>query len=326
MINSEIAKIFYEIADILEMRNVEWKPQAYRKAAKSIENLKQDLIDIYDKGGLKALDEIPGIGSGLAKKIEQYIKIGKIKEYERVKKLVPKHLREIMGIPGMGPKKAELLYEKLGIKTIADLEKAIKEHKIAKLFSFGSKSEGNIKKGLVMMKKAPGRIPLEAIVPIANKVIKQLKPYVNKIIVAGSIRRKKPAIRDIDILATSKNPDKVIDIFTKMKDVKRVLGKGSTKSTIILKNGIQADLRIVPEKSFGAAVCYFTGNKEYNIKLRQLAIKKGYKLSEYGLFDRKTGKFVAGRTEKEIYAKLGMKYIPPEKRVGGDEIKRAMMK
>ncbi len=326
MVNSEIAKIFYEIADILEMQNVQWKPQAYRKAAKAIENLKQDLRVIYKKGGLKALDEIPGVGSGLAKKIVQYIETGRINEYERVKKLVPRHLREIMAIPGMGPKRAEFLYEKLGIKSIRDLEKAIKEHKIAKLFSFGPKSEENIKKGLALMKKTQGRIPLEKIVPIANKIVNQLKKHVNKIIIAGSIRRKKPTVRDIDILATAKNANKVMDVFTKMKDVKRVLGKGPTRSTVILKNGIQVDLRIVPDQSFGAAVCYFTGSKEHNIKLRELAIKKGYKLSEYGLFDRKTGKFIAGKTEKEIYKALNLRYIKPELRTGGNEIKRAMLK
>ncbi|GAI97977.1 unnamed protein product, partial [marine sediment metagenome] len=178
MINQEIAQMFYEIADILQMQNVEWKPQAYRKAARAIENLKTDLRDVYKSGGLKSLDEIPGVGAGLARKIEQYIKTGRIKEYQRVKKLVPKHLRGLMDIPGLGPKRAEFLYEKLKIKTIADLEKAIKEHKIAKLFSFGKKSEENIKKGLAMLKKAPGRIPLETVLPIANKIINQLKSYV----------------------------------------------------------------------------------------------------------------------------------------------------
>ena len=166
MVNKEIAQIFYEIADILQMQDVEWKPQAYRKAAKAIENLRTEVDVLYKKGGLKALDEIPGVGTGLAKKIEQYIKTGKIKEHERVKKLVPTHLRELMDIQGMGPKRAELLYQKLNIKTIQDLKKAVKQHKIAKLPTFGEKSEENIKKSLAMMKRSPGRVPLLSLIHI----------------------------------------------------------------------------------------------------------------------------------------------------------------
>ena len=296
------------------MQNVEWKPQAYRKAARALENSK-DVRIIYKKGGLKALEEIPGIGEGLGKKIIQYIETGKINQYEKVKKLVPKRISKIIEIPGMGPKKADLLYKKLGIKTIKDLELAISQHKIAKLKTFGSKSEENLKNGIALLKKGFGeRVPLKVAIVSANKIVSNLKKYTNKITVAGSIRRKKSTVRDIDILATSKNPNKAMDTFTKMREVVRVLGHGTTKSTIVLKNGIQSDLRIVPEKSYGAALSYFTGSKEHNVKLRQIAIRKGCKLSEYGLFDRKTNKFITGKTEKDIYKALDLDYVPPEKR------------
>jgi DNA polymerase (family 10) len=321
MINKEIIKIFYEIADILEMQNVKWKPNAYRNAARAIEILHDSLKEIYEKGGIKALEDIPGIGEGLAKKIVQYIKTGKINEYERLRRTVPKHILDLMDIPGLGAKRAKILYEKLGIKSVKDLEKAVKQHKIAKLFSFGEKSEENIIRNLETMKTSEERRPLNEVLQIANKIIKELKNKVEKIVVAGSIRRKKAMVRDIDILAISKNPEPVMNYFTKMKNVDRILGKGKTKSTVILDNGIQADLRIVPEKSFGAALQYFTGSKDYNIKLREIAIKKGYKLNEYGLFERKTGKMVAGETEKEIFKILGVKYIEPEKRISSEDVR-----
>lgn len=320
MTNQEIIKIFYKIADILEMQGVAWKPNAYRNAARAIEILHGDLREIYKKGGIKALEDIPGIGEGLAKKIVQYIETNRINEYERLKKTVPKHILDLMDIPGVGAKRAKFLYEKLGIKSISDLKMAINQHKISKLFSFGEKSEENIRKSLEIGKPEE-RMPLNKVLLIANKIIKELKNKTEKIIVAGSIRRKKSLIRDIDLLATAKNPDAVMNAFTKMRNVKRILGKGKTKSTVILDNGIQADLRIVPEKSFGAALQYFTGSKEYNIKLREIAIKKGYKLNEYGLFERKTGKMVAGRTEKAIFKVLGVKYLEPESRLSGKDVR-----
>lgn len=312
MSNQEIAKIFYKIADMLELKNIQWKPQAYRKAARSLENLKQDVKIIYKERGIKAIEDIPCVGFGLAKKIIEHIKTGKIKELEKVKKTIPKNLTNLMEIPGMGPKRAELLYKKLKIKTIKDLKKALKQHKISKLETFGKKSEENLIKNLKLSKKSE-RIQLKIILPIANKIKNKLKKLkiVKKIEIAGSIRRKKPTVRDIDILISSNNSKKVIESFTKLKEVKRVLGKGNTKASVILNSRIQCDIRVVPPKSWGAALQYFTGPKEHSIELRKIAIKKGLKLSEYGLFNRKTNKMVVGKTEKEIYNKLGLNYIKP---------------
>ncbi len=316
MHNLEIARIFFEMAEILEMQNEPWKPQAYRRAAKSIDSLEEDVDEIYKKYGLKGLKEIPGVGENLAKKIVEFIKTGKIHAYEKLKASIPTKVSELMQIPGIGPKKIKKLYQILHIKNIKDLERALKQHKIAKLPGFGEKSEADILKGLAIKKEK--RRALEEVLPIAEHIINELKKsrVVKQISVAGSIRRRKATVRDIDILVTSKNPKKVMNIFTSMPEVSRVLAKGPTKSAVILKNGIQADVRVVPEKSYGAALMYFTGSKEYNIRMREIAIRKGFKLNEYGLFDRNTGKFVAGATEEEVYKKLGLKYLRPEEREG----------
>jgi len=314
MINQELADIFNEIADILDIKGIDWKPNAYRNAARAIQGLSEDILVIYKKGGITALEEIPGIGEGLAKKIEQFIKTGKINEYERLKKTVPGGIKELMRIPGMGPKKIKKLYIQLKISSVKELKQAIKEEKIRKLKGFGLKSEEDILKNLGLASTARSRKLLSEVLPIAKKIVNRLKKLksVKKIEIAGSIRRKKPTVRDIDILIVSSNPKPVMDLFVSMQDVHKIIAKGLTKSSVFLKEGYGCDLRIVAEKSFGAALLYFTGSKDFNIWCRQVAIRKGLKLSEYGLF--KGEKMIAGRTEKEVLDKLGIKYIAPELR------------
>lgn len=316
MKNIELAEIFFEMADILEMKNIQWKPRAYRQAARAISSLQEDIEKIYKKGGIKLLEEIPGVGEGIGKKIIEFLKTGKIKEHERLKKIVPSHINILMKIPGMGSKKVKKLNKLLDIKTVSDLEKAAHSHKIAKIEGFGLKSEQDILEGIALMRKSRGRIPLKQAEKIANKIIAELKRLkeVNQISVAGSLRRKKASVRDIDILVASSNSKKVIEAFTKLKNIQKVLAKGPTKATIVLKSGIQCDLRVLSPRSWGAGLFYFTGSKNYNIEMRKVAIKKGYKLSEYGLFDKQTGKMIAGKTEKEICKKLGVRYLKPEQR------------
>jgi DNA polymerase (family 10) len=316
MKNQEIAGIFFEMADILEMQNVQWKPRAYRQAARAIASLPEDIESVYRKGGIKLLEEIPGVGEGIAKKIIEFLKTGKIKEYEKLKKTVPSHINVLMKIPGMGSKKVKKLNKFLKIKTVSGLEKAARAHKIAKIPGFGEKSEQDILEGIALMRKSKGRIPLKQAQIIANKIISQLRRLkeVQKIEAAGSLRRRKSTVRDIDIIASSDKPEKVIDAFTKLKNIQKVLAKGLRKATIALKSGVQADLRVFSPESYGAGLFYFTGSKDYNIDMRKIAIKKGYKLSEYGLFDKQTGRRIAGRTEKEICGKLGVKYLKPEQR------------
>ncbi|MCU0642111.1 MAG: helix-hairpin-helix domain-containing protein [archaeon] len=314
--NSEIAAIFYEIAEILEMQGVPWKPRAYQQAAQSIEALRKDVSGIYSSGGLKALEAIPNVGKALAKKIEEYIKSKKINEHQKLLSTLPKHTLELMRIPGLGAKRIHKLSSALGINTVKDLKKAAKSHKIAKLEGFGSRLEKDILEAIEISKESADRISLKEAQKQANSVIFGLKKknVVQKIEVAGSIRRKRAFVKDIDIIATSNNPEKAIAEFTKLKDIKNVLSKGPTKAMVVLQSGTQADLRVLKPESWGAGLYYFTGSKNYDISVRKIAIKKGYKLNEYGLFDKKTGKLVAGKTEREITDKLGIKLPKPEDR------------
>jgi len=323
MINQEIARIFYFMADMLEMKNVAWKPIAYRKAARNIESLSEDLAEIYKRGGIKALEEIPGIGVAISGKIEEYIKTGKVQSFEKMKVEMPVKIEELTNIEGLGPKRIMLLYKKLKIRNLRDLEAAIKAGKIRNLPGMGEKSEKNIVKAISFAKTSGQRMPLGLALPIAREIVSLLtnQSYIDRVEIAGSTARRKETVGDLDILITSSKPQKAMDFFTKMPAVARVLAKGSTKATIIY-NDIQADARVLPPEEFGSALQYFIGSKDHNVALRRIAIKKGYKLSEYGLF--KGEKRIAGKDEEEIYSKLGLKWIPPELRENRGEIEAAM--
>jgi DNA polymerase (family 10) len=326
MKNQEIAEIFYEMADILEMQGVEWKPRAYRRAAKSIESLSEAVEDIYERGGIKELQEIPGVGERIAKKIVEYIEKGKIKEHQKLRKSIPKHINRLMDIPGMGPKKAKKIYDKLKISTMAQLEKAIKQHRIAKLPGMGEKSEQDLLRGIQIYKGGKQRKLLGEVLPVADelKVYLEKSAFIKKVDIAGSLRRMKETIGDIDILTISSKPEKAMDYFTKFPDIRDVLAKGKTKATVILKSGIQADVRVIEPSSYGAALQYFTGSKEHSVALRSIAKKKGLKISEYGVFRTKLNKLVAGKTEQEVYNAVGLSFIEPELRENRGEIEAAM--
>jgi len=326
MKNQEIAKMFYDIANYLEMEGVAFKPYAYQKVAITLETLEQDIEEIYKKGGLKGLEEIPGVGKNIALKIEEYLKTGRIKTYERLKKKTPINLGELIGVEGMGVKKAKVLYQKLKIKNLKDLEKAAKSHKIASLFGFGEKTEKNILEGIAFLKRSKGRFLLGDIMPIVREVLEELRGLkeVKEISAAGSVRRMKETIGDVDILVISKNPKKIMDFFVSRQGVIKVWNKGSTKSSVRMKEGFDIDLRVVPAKNYGSALQYFTGSKEHNIATRRIAIDKGLKLNEYGVF--KGSKMIAGRTEKEIYKTIGLDLIPPEMRENQGEIELARKK
>jgi DNA polymerase (family 10) len=315
-LNEELAKILFKIADIYEIKQIKWKPQAYRIAGQTIESLKQDIKEIYQKEGEKGVDNLPGIGEGITKKIIQFIETGKIEEYEKLKRELPTGVSAMMDLEGIGAKKALILYNKLGIKNIQQLEEAGRQHKISKLPGFKEKSEEKILESIFLSKEKQNKIPLKEAEKIAGKIISELEklPEVETVIVAGSVRRKKSLIRDLDIIVKTSKPKEVIDKFSKMKFVKRIIGKGLKKTTISTKENIQVDMRVTDDNSFGACLLYFTGDKQHNIWLRKIAIKKNLKLNEYGLF--KDGKKIAGKTEEEIYKKLGIKILPPEKRIG----------
>ena len=324
MKNKEVAKIFNEISEYLEMEGVAFKPYAYQKAAMTLETLKDDLEALYRQGGLKALKKIPGIGESMALKIEEYLTTGKMQYYEDFKAKMPINLEEIGGVEGVGPKKAKVLFDQLGIKTLEELEEAARAHKIAPLFGFGQKTEDNILQGIGFLKGSKGRFLIGDILPIAQGVLDKLKGLkeVQTVDTAGSLRRRKETIGDLDFLVISNSPEKVMDFFVHLPGVVKVWGHGATKSSVRLKEGVDMDLRVIAPASYGAALQYFTGSKEHNIALRKIAIDQGYKLSEYGLFQGDTP--VAAETEAEVYAKLGMAWIPPELREDRGEIAAAL--
>lgn len=321
MLNLKIAKIFYQIAEFYTMKSDLFRPRAYERAARLVEGMEEDLEDVYKKGGVKALMEIPGIGASMAEHIEEYMKTGKIKVFEKLKREAPIDLDSFSAVEGVGPKMLMALYKNLKIKNIRDLEKAARRGQVRALPRFGEKTEKNILRSIGLSREHQGRFLLGYVSPIVSGIERDLAsvPGVKKITTCGSFRRRQETVGDIDILALAKDPRSVTDYLTSMPSVSRVIAKGATKSMVRLDIGIDVDLRVVPEKSYGAALQYFTGNKDHNVELRKIAIKKGWKLNEYGLFD-KNNKQIAGRTEEEIYKKLGLDWMPPEMRENRGEI------
>lgn len=324
MKNIEIAAILNKIAIFLEMDDVEFKPRAYEKAARSLEALEKDVGEIYSNGGIEALKEIPSVGQSIAEKIEEMITTGRCEHYEKLKKKIPVDLDSLSGIGGLGPKKIKVLWQKLKIRNIEDLERACLSHKVRKLPGFQETSEENLMKGIEFAKKSRARFTLGFSLPFLHEIENRLRslPRVRKAFVAGSVRRMKETIGDADFLVVSNEPKGVMDFFVSMPEVERVIGEGETKTSVKLNTGMQIDVRVVPEQSFGAALQYFTGNKDHNIALRRIAQEKEWKLSEYGLF-KKSGKMIAGSDEIQLYNKLLLQWIPPELRENSGEIEAA---
>ncbi|MBI2033475.1 MAG: DNA polymerase/3'-5' exonuclease PolX [Candidatus Liptonbacteria bacterium] len=318
--NAEIVKALKEFSAYLAAEGVAFKPRAYEKAALGLEGMEEELAEIYKKGGRKALEDLPGVGRGIAERIEELFKTGKVNDLERLRKKYPVKINEITEVEGIGPKMALNLYKKLGVKTLADLEKSAKAGKVRNIEGFGQKTEENILKGIEFVKKSGSRFLLGLALPEIRKIEERLKNLkeVERLTVAGSVRRWKETIGDADILVISKNPKPIMDYFVGMPEVVRVYAHGETKSAVKIKSGLDIDLRVVEARSYGAALNYFTGSKDHNIALREEALKKELKLNEYGLFRGK--KMVAGRGEVELYEALGMDYIEPEMRENTGEI------
>jgi len=323
MDNREVAKVLYEIADFLEIKGVPFKPRAYRKAAQSIETLSEDIQSIYKRDELR---KIPGIGASIAAKIEELLETGSLEYLEELREELPEGLRELMEIEGIGPKTALKLYEKLKISSIDELEATAREGRISSLEGFGKRTEENILKGIELYRSAQERVLLGFILPVAQGMEERLREFepVARVSLAGSIRRRKETIGDIDIVAVSEEPLRVMDFFTELPEIKKVLMKGTTRSSVLLTSNLQVDLRVVEKESFGSALQYLTGSKDHNIVLRDLAISKQWKLSEYGLFDRETDGRIAGETEEGIYQSLGLSYIEPELRENRGEIEASL--
>ncbi|MEW6170208.1 MAG: DNA polymerase/3'-5' exonuclease PolX [Candidatus Omnitrophota bacterium] len=324
MKNFQVAETFRNIAKILEIKGDNpFRIRAYERAALNIENLSVDIEDLVKDDNLKS---IPGIGEDLNNKIKEIVNTGKLKFYEDLKKSFPSGLMEILAIPSVGPKTAKLFYEKLKIKDVLSLERSAKKGKLIGLPGVKEKTVQNILEGIELVKKGRERMNLAEALRIAQEFVDALKklPEVKKISTAGSLRRMKETVRDIDILVTSSDPKKIMDAFVKFPLVKNILAHGETKSSIISKENIQVDLRVVEPKSFGAALVYFTGSKSFNIKLRQLALKRKLKINEYGIFDKKE-KWLAGISEEEMFKFLKLEYIVPELREDRGEIELAKL-
>jgi len=320
--NKEVADLFFKIADALEiLGEMQFKVLAYRKAARVISELPEDLRKIYKEGKLK---EIPGIGEGIAKKIKEYIETGKMKKAEEVLSKIPPGLLPLMSIPSLGPKTIALAYKKLGVKDINDLKRVLKDGSLARLPGMGEKKIENIIKGIELWEKGKERFLLGEVYPIVENIIEDLKSHkeIIEAIPAGSYRRMKETVGDIDILVMTEESEKAVNIFCSLKGVERVLAQGDTKGSCIFSGNIQVDLRAIPPESFGSALQYFTGSKAHNVHLRSIAKQKGLKISEYGVF--KEDKKIAGENEEDVYKSIGLIWIPPEMREDTGEIELAI--
>lgn len=325
--NKELALLFSRLADALEFQGeLQFKVIAYRKAARVLEDLPDNIVEIYKLGGKDALRKIPGIGEGIAKKIEQYLKTGRIEKYEEIMAKVPKELLELMDVQGIGPKTLKLAYDKLGVRTKADFHRVLEDGTLEHLPGMGKKKIENIKRGLELFEKMRQRIPLGLAYPLVQGIVEEIKnlPEVIEISPCGSFRRMKETIGDIDILvsASPEYSNTVINAFVNLDGVTRILAAGETKGSAIFNDRYQVDLRVVPSDSYGAALQYFTGSKAHNVHIRGIARSKGLKVSEYGVFMGE--KRIAGSNEKGVYEAIGLIWIPPEIREDMGEIEAAL--
>jgi len=319
--NKRVAALFYEVSELLRIKGEKFKPQAYAKAAHAIETLREDVADVSRQG---KLEEIPGVGTHLSAKIEEIITTGRLEYLENLQKELPAGVQELADLEGIGPKKALILNRELGITTRAGLEEAAKAGRIRDLPGFGELSEKNILRSIGAKGKSV-RFLLGEVLPVAQDIVRQIAalPQTRQVSLAGSLRRRKETIGDVDILATSPEPARVMDIFCSLPSVDRVLVRGPTRSSVVLTTGLQADLRVVKEDQYGAALQYFTGSKDHNIALRRLALERNWKLNEYGLSDLSSGEKIAGKSEDEVYRMLGLPFIEPELREDRGEIDAA---
>ncbi len=321
--NEEIAAKLHEIGLFLDMEGVPFKPRAYEKAALAVAALDEPCSAIYDRGGLKALCEIPAVGKSMAEKIAEHLATGHIAHHEELRARTPVDVSALTSIEGVGPKAVKSLYDALGVTDLASLERAARAGKIRTQPHFGEKSEEKILRGLEFARQRSGRFPLGTVLPLVRDLEARIAklPGVERAVVAGSIRRRKETVGDADLLIVARTAGPVMEFVTTLPEVAHVIAKGRTKSAVKLSSGLQMDVRVVPRASFGAALHYFTGSKSHNVALRHIAIKKHLKLNEYGVF--RGDKAIAGRTEEEVYAALDLPFIPPEIREDEGEVEAA---
>jgi DNA polymerase (family 10) len=332
MKNQEIATKLREIADFLELQEVEYKPRAYRTAARNIESLSEDIEDIQERG---ELDEIEGVGESISEKIAEYLDTGELEYYQDLKADLPVDIEAITSVEGVGPKTAKKLYLELDVRTLDDLELAAEQGDIADVEGFGEKSQQNILDHIDRAKERQERMLLGRAFPIAQDLEARLQDddVFDRVDIVGSFRRRRPTVGDIDVLATAEDPETAMEHFCAHGDVKEVLSRGETKSSVVVSDGLQMDLRIVDGTEYGSALVYFTGSKDHNITLRNRAIDRNWKLNEYGVFDvsevdaaedtQRAGERLAGNSEDDVYDSLDLDWIPPALREDTGEVDAA---
>lgn len=320
--NADVAAVLYEIGEILTIKDDRFRSRAYLLAAQRITSLTEDITKVKGRG---ELDKIPGVGKSIAATITEFLDTGESKVLEELRESLPPGVRQLMELEGIGPKNAMRLVDELKVASINDLEKAAKEGRVRELKGFGEKKEQNILQSIGDFRNRQTRFLLGEVLPVVDDMLAWMResPAVLRAEVAGSYRRRRETIGDLDLLVASNEPDAASARFVSMPPVERVVSHGSTKSTVFLKGHLQVDCRVVPPDVYGAALQYFTGSKDHNVKLRTLGVKLGYKLNEYGLFRREDDDFVASETEEEIYRALGMDWVPPELRENRGEIEAA---
>ena len=323
MNNRQLAETFTLIANLLEIKGeIVYKTLAYRKASESLMGLGREASEYWKEG---KLEDIPGVGKAIAEKIDELLSTGKLEFLEKLKKEVPPTLAEWLPIPGLGPKRAAMIWKALNITTFAELEAAAKEGKLRDLPGMGSKSESAILEGIASLSRRSARIPLGKAYPLAMDIIDTLM-NVNGVVNAqptGSLRRMRSTVGDLDILVAAKDSAPVMDVFVNLPRVNRVLGKGPTKSSIEFNDGVRAQVWVLPPEKFGTALVYATGSKDHNVRLREIALAKGLSLSEHSFAKLKGGGEILCTTEEEVYETLGLPWIPPELREDRGEIQAA---
>jgi DNA polymerase (family X) len=326
--NSDIAKIMRHLGFLTEVgedyANAQFRARAYYRAADTIANLSENVADVYDNGGIAALLEIPSVGKAIAAKIEEYVKTGKVRHLEELKAKVPINIDELYGIEGIGPRTIKALYDKLQVKDLAGLENAAAEGRLRAVPGFTEKKEQDIKKKIEFFRKGKGRRIIGEVYPLVKQIELRLLQAegVHHAVAAGSVRRMKETVGDIDYLVvTADDPEKVMKFFVSMPEVEEIVGRGPAKAFVRLAGGIDADLLVVPKESWGSALQYFTGSKEHSVELRKIAIAKGLRLNEWGVYKGEAR--VAGATEEGVYQALGLQWIPPEMRENTGEIELA---
>jgi len=322
-LNQKVADQLYQIGEILAIKGDRFRSRAFNMAAQRITALTEDIGAIAERG---ELEDIPGVGKSIAMVIEEIIETGLTGVLLDLRDSLPKGVLQMIEVEGIGPKIAMRLSEELGITNIEMLEQAAKEKKIRKLKGFGPKKEENILKAIDEYRNRSTRFLLGEVLPIIQGILSYMEdsPAVRIVEVAGSARRRKETVGDLDVLVSSLDPETVTEHFCSMPPIVRILGKGPTKSTVVLENMLQVDLRVIPPESYGAALQYFTGSKEHNVKLRTISVKAGYKLNEYGLYRREDDSLVEAEDEAKIYEALGMRWMHPELRENTDEIEAAI--